>query len=94
MARHRGGLEVLLALGFVERRSVEDDELCLVLEEPPLELDLDAWSAWFETRSDRDWQIDRETHGLLQAQAQPLPPTPNSSPNPNPNQVRGAQGEA
>ena len=32
MARHRGGLEVLLALGFVERRSVEDDELCLVLE--------------------------------------------------------------
>ena len=49
MARHRGGLEVLLALGFVERRSVEDDELCLVLEEPVLELDLDAWSAWFET---------------------------------------------
>ena len=32
VARHRGGLEVLRALGFVERRSVEDDELCLVLE--------------------------------------------------------------
>ena len=27
VARHRGGLEVLRALGFVERRSVEDDEL-------------------------------------------------------------------
>jgi len=54
VARHRGGLEVLIALGFIERRSVEDDELCLVLEEPPLELDLDAWSAWFETRKDRD----------------------------------------
>ena len=90
MVRHRGGLEVLLELGFVERRSVEEDELCLVLEEPPLELDLDAWSAWLATRSDRGRQIDGETHGLLQAQAQPLPLTPN----PNPNQVRGAQGEA
>ena len=74
MARHRGGLEVLIALGFIERRSVEDDELCLVLEEPPLELDLDAWSAWFETRKDRDRKIEkRAAYSNPNPNPQPLP---------------------
>ena len=74
VARHRGGLEVLIALGFIERRSVEDDELCLVLEEPPLELDLDAWSAWFETRKDRDRKIEkRAAYSNPNPNPQPLP---------------------
>jgi len=62
---------VLLALGFVERRSVEDDELCLVLEEPVLELDLDAWSAWFEALKEK-----RDVLGVLMAElgVRPLPP--------------------
>ena len=80
MARHRGGLEVLLALGFVERRSVEDDELCLVLEEPPLELDLDAWSAWSETRPltrDRDrWRNARPKPRTTHVMSSTPTPTP------------------
>ena len=71
VARHRGGLEVLRALGFVERRSVEDDELCLVLEEPALELDLDAWSAWFDAL-----KAKRDVLGAVMAElgVRPLPP--------------------
>ena len=41
---------MLLALGFVEREGLEAEELAVfyVLEEPSLDDDVEAWSAWFE----------------------------------------------
>ena len=55
---------MLLALGFVERRMVEDDELCLILEEPNLEDDFDAWSAWFEVLKQGKEELGRFMQGL------------------------------
>ena len=48
VARHRGGLELLGALGFVVQQALEEDALHLVLEEPSLEEDIERWSAWFD----------------------------------------------
>jgi len=56
IARHPGGVEVLLGLGFVEREALEGDSSYLhyVLEEPPIE-DVDAWARWFDrTKAMRD----------------------------------------
>ena len=50
LARHAGGLEALLALGFIEREDVEPDDpsVYLILDEPELEADLDGWSRWYD----------------------------------------------
>ena len=48
VARHKGGLELLGALGFVVQQALEEDALQLVLEEPSLEADIERWSAWYD----------------------------------------------
>ena len=48
VARHCGGLEALHALGFAEVESLDEGGNMLVLEEPSLEKDMEAWAAWFE----------------------------------------------
>ena len=50
---------------------VEDDELCLILEEPNLEDDFDAWSAWFEALKQGKEELGRFMQGLG---VRPLPP--------------------
>lgn len=54
VARHPGGVEVLLALGFVERETLEGDTSILhyVMEEPPIE-NIDAWARWFDSIKER-----------------------------------------
>jgi hypothetical protein len=54
VARHGGGVEVLMALGFVERETVEGDTSVLhyVMEEPTID-DIDAWARWFEGVKER-----------------------------------------
>ena len=51
VARHAGGVEALLAMGFVESESLEaeEDAVFYVLEEPSLEDDYEGWAAWYET---------------------------------------------
>ena len=50
VARHAGGVEALLAMGFVESESLESDEaaLFLVLEEPSIDEDYEGWASWFD----------------------------------------------
>ena len=49
VARFAGGVEALLALGFVEREDVgEETALFYVMEEPSLEDDYERWAAWYE----------------------------------------------
>lgn len=54
VARHAGGVEVLMALGFVERERVEGDTSVLhyVMEEPPID-QIDAWARWFNGIKER-----------------------------------------
>jgi hypothetical protein len=54
VARHAGGVEVLMALGFVERETMEGDTSVLhyVLEEPPID-HVDAWARWFDGVKER-----------------------------------------
>ena len=62
VARHAGGVEALLAIGFVERESLESDEvaLTLVMDEPSLEEDFDGWGCWFEgIKASRDALLER-----------------------------------
>ena len=49
VARHPGGVEALLALGFEEVEGLEEEEaLFYVLEEPNLEADIERWSNWYD----------------------------------------------
>lgn len=49
VARHAGGVEALLALGFVESESLEEeDALFFILEEPSLEHDPTSWADWYD----------------------------------------------
>jgi len=49
VARHQGGVEALVAMGFEEVESLEEEEaIFYVLEEPSLEADVDRWARWFE----------------------------------------------
>jgi len=50
LGRHAGGIDSLLAVGFVERESLEEeaDEPFLFMEEPSLEQDIDGWGRWFD----------------------------------------------
>ncbi|KAL1521364.1 hypothetical protein AB1Y20_021031 [Prymnesium parvum] len=50
IAIHPGGLEALVAIGFRERESTESEECSpvLVLEEPNLGDNVEAWYAWYE----------------------------------------------
>ena len=50
VARHAGGVEALLAVGFAERESLDDEEgVFYVLEEPSVDDDFEAWSGWYES---------------------------------------------
>ena len=46
VGRHDGGVEVLLAAGFV--LGAVDDVPCYLSKEPDIERDMDGWSAWFD----------------------------------------------
>ena len=49
VARHAGGIEALLAMGFVEKDSLEDEEaIFYVLDEPNLENDYERWAQWYD----------------------------------------------
>ena len=56
VARHSGGVEVLMAIGFVEKDGVDEEgDLFYVLEEPNLEDDYERWADWYEgIKRDRD----------------------------------------
>ena len=72
VARHAGGVEVLLAIGFVERESLEEEDASVlyVLEEPSLEDDFDGWSAWFDgVKAGRDRLL--EAMGALGVRPRP-----------------------
>jgi len=46
VGRHRGGKEILIAAGF--RLGTIDDVPSYISTEPNLEMDMDAWSEWFD----------------------------------------------
>jgi hypothetical protein len=49
VARHPGGVEALVAIGFCEATLLEEEEaVCYILEEPSLEDDFERWAAWFD----------------------------------------------
>ena len=50
VARHRGGVEALLGLGFEQRDTLEGEyeAVFLVLDEPSLEDDYEGWAAWYD----------------------------------------------
>lgn len=79
VARHAGGVEVLLALGFIEREEAEEDgerlpQIVYRLEEPPLE-EPERWAEWYAgVRSQRD----ELTAYLAAAAIPPLPPATRS----------------
>ena len=72
VARHAGGVEALLAMGFVEKESLDDEgALFLLMEEPNLELDYDGWGRWYDgVKASRDALLGRmESLGV-----RPVPP--------------------
>ena len=83
-------MEALLAVGFVEKESLENEEAALfyVLEEPSLEDDFDAWGAWYERiKAQRDALAERmgaagvrtlpaATRGIGWSEKTNAPPTP------------------
>mmetsp|Transcript_78877 Transcript_78877/g.156818 ORF Transcript_78877/g.156818 Transcript_78877/m.156818 type:complete len:158 (-) Transcript_78877:255-728(-) len=56
VARHAGGVEALLAIGFVEAQSLgEEEAVFFVLEEPQLDEDPLGWASWYDgVKASRD----------------------------------------
>lgn len=72
VARHPGGVEALLALGFGETEDLgEEPAVVYVMEEPSLEDDYEGWADWFDgVKRDRDTLL-----AVMHARAiRPLPP--------------------
>ena len=65
IARHAGGVEALLTLGFAERESLDDEEaIFYVMEEPSLEDDYERWALWYDgLKAARD-ELLRRMEGL------------------------------
>ena len=72
VARHPGGVEALLALGFAEVEDVgEEGAIVYVMEEPSLEDDYEGWAAWYDgVKRDRDALLEAMTARSIR----PLPP--------------------
>jgi hypothetical protein len=90
VARRPGGVEALLAMGFEEKESLEEDAIFYVLEEPSLENDYEGWAAWYDAvKSYRDELLTRmEARGVRAVPAaskgtgwnEATPPPPLNSP--------------
>ena len=76
MARHAGGVESLLAIGFVERETLEGDDSSLhyVLEEPVIGStveEVERWASWFDGLKARRDELGR----VMAAAGMPALPT-------------------
>jgi hypothetical protein len=65
VGRHGGGIEVLIAAGFV--LGAIDEVLCYLSIEPNIEKDMDGWSKWFD--------VNKATFEILEEAVQNLKQT-------------------
>ena len=61
VARLAGGVEALLALGFVEKESLEEaEEITYVMEEPSIDDEYEQWASWYDgVKAHRDALLER-----------------------------------